>query len=60
MSCREMRTPFPIMGTPTLRLISGWMRISGGILKMLGIYKKFNKLILIRVGKSRLPPSCPE
>jgi hypothetical protein len=60
MSFLGMRTPFPPMGTPTQWLISRWMRITRSILKMLGIYKRSNKLILIRAGKSHLPPSCPK
>jgi hypothetical protein len=55
MSFLGMRTPFSPMGTPTQWLISRWMRITRSILKMLGIYKKSSKLILIRVGKSHLP-----
>jgi hypothetical protein len=47
--------PIPPMEIPTHWLISRWMRITRSTLKMLGIYKKSNELILIRVGKSHLP-----
>jgi hypothetical protein len=60
MSFLGIRTPFPPMGTPTQWLISRWMRITRSTLKMLGIYKKSNKLILIRVGKSHLLPILPK
>jgi hypothetical protein len=55
MSFLEMRTPFPSMETPTQGLISRWMWITRSTFKTLVIYKKFNKLMLIRAGKFHLP-----
>jgi hypothetical protein len=43
------------MEIPTQGLISRWMWITRVTLKMLGIYKTFSKLILIRAGKFRPP-----
>jgi hypothetical protein len=60
MSFLEMRTSFPPMEIPTQGLISRWMWITRATFKMLGIYKTFSKLILIRAGKFHLLPILPK
>jgi hypothetical protein len=55
-----MRTSFLPMEIHIQGLMSRWMWIIRGTLKMLGIYKKFSKLILIRASKFHLLPILPE